>query len=295
MKFLLASSSLLAIGGGGIGIVDAFVVPPPSSSHRASSTTSLRMASGGRMNVRPIGIGSASPVTLITNQDLESVHDTSDEWIRTRTGITQRRVLVHDGNREGVIAMKEKTKVAIDAAEGEKEGEDGRRMVPENLRSLGIEASMNALAMSGISPSDIDVVICATSSPDDLFGDAPSIAHAIGCDSRRVVAFDLTAACSGFLFGIVTAGQYLNNNGGSSSKNALVIGQDALTRWVDWDDRNSCILFGDGAGAMVLTSSSASSSSGGDDDEGKGDDEGFGILGYAMHSNGGGYDDLKCK
>jgi 3-oxoacyl-[acyl-carrier-protein] synthase-3 len=244
------------------------------------------------MNVRPIGIGSASPRTLITNQDLESVHDTSDEWIRTRTGITQRRVLVHDGNRESVVAMRGNG-VVVEGETEEEEGE-GKAMVPENLRSLGIEASLNALRMSGISPSDIDVVICATSSPDDLFGDAPSIAHAIGCDSRRVVAFDLTAACSGFLFGIVTAGQYLDNGGGGS-RNALVIGQDALTRWVDWDDRNSCILFGDGAGAMVLTSSGDDGNDEGRGENQEGEDDGFGILGYAMHSNGGGYDDLKCK
>lgn len=146
-----------------------------------------------------------------------------------------------------------------------------------------LQAAKNAIKMSGIAPEDIHLVICATSSPDDLFGDAPSIASAVGC-TTRTVAFDLTAACSGFLFGIVTASMYLENG---ASKNALVIGADALTRWVDWDDRNSCILFGDGAGAMVLTSSK---SDGGDDEK----KDGFGILGYSMHSNGGGYDDLKC-
>ena len=144
-----------------------------------------------------------------------------------------------------------------------------------------LQAAKNAIKMSGIAPEDIHLVICATSSPDDLFGDAPSIASAVGC-TTRTVAFDLTAACSGFLFGIVTASMYLENG---ASKNALVIGADALTRWVDWDDRNSCILFGDGAGAMVLTSSKS------DGGEKK---DGFGILGYSMHSNGGGYDDLKC-
>lgn len=181
---------------------------------------------------------------------------------------------MHDGTRKVIDAT---------AKEEEEGSESEKKQVPETLRTLGIEAAQNALTMSGVDPTSIDVVICATSSPDDLFGDAPSIAHAIGCDSSKVVAFDLTAACSGFLFGIVTAGQYLNN--GSKNKNALVIGADALTRWVDWDDRNSCILFGDGAGAMVLTSD------GGEDAK---EEDGFGILGYAMHSNGGGYDDLKC-
>lgn len=219
------------------------------------------------MSVRPIGIGSAAPQTLITNVDLESVHDTSDEWIRTRTGIQERRVLVHEGTRS-VIEKSEDGEGVVDAE------------IPESLRTLGIEAAKNALAMSGTDPADIDLVICATSSPDDLFGDAPSIAHAIGCDSSKCVAFDLTAACSGFLFGIVTASQFLSNG---SAQNAIVLGADALTRWVDWEDRNSCILFGDGAGAMVL-------SKGEDGDS----EDGCGVLGYAMHSNGGGYKDLKC-
>ena len=226
------------------------------------------MASGGKMSVRPVGIGSAAPTTLITNVDLESVHDTSDEWIRTRTGIQERRVLVHDGTRSVIQTSSE-------------DGSTTDAEIDENLRTLGIEAANNAVSMSGISASDIDLVICATSSPDHLFGDAPSIAHAIGCDSEKCVAFDLTAACSGFLFGIVTASQFINNGNGGT-KNALVLGADALTRWVDWEDRNSCILFGDGAGAMVLSSSDG------------GDDDGFGVMGYAMHSNGAGHQDLKC-
>lgn len=230
----------------------------PSSQNQPT----LLKATGGPLSVRPIGIGSSAPSTTITNFDLESVHDTSDEWIRTRTGIEERKVLVHEGTRKVV--------------EGENEAAE-----KETLRTLGIDAARNAIKMSGISPADIHLVICATSSPDDLFGDAPSIAAAVGC-TTRTVAFDLTAACSGFLFGIVTASMYLENG---ASKNALVIGADALTRWVDWDDRNSCILFGDGAGAMVLTSSKV---------DGEKKDDGFGIMGYSMHSNGGGYDDLKC-
>ena len=222
--------------------------------------------------------GSAAPSTLITNVDLESVHDTSDEWIRSRTDIQQRRVLVHEGTRSVIQQAA--------AEEGGTEGGGGTvdTEIPETLRTLGIEAAKNALAMSGVSPVDVDMVICATSSPDDLFGDAPYIAHAVGCDSSRVVAFDLTAACSGFLFGIVTAGQFLNGNSGA--RNALVLGVDALTRWVDWEDRNSCILFGDGAGAMVLTSDSGDGESDGED--------GIGVLGYAMHSNGAGHKELKC-
>lgn len=259
----------------------AFVATPttPSFSSTTVSSSSSLSASGGKLSVRPIGIGSAAPQTLITNVDLESVHDTTDEWIRTRTGIQSRRVLVHEGTRKVLDVTASSTTTTEEKETTEKKVEE-EAAVPETLRTLGIEAAQHALSMSGISASSIDLVICATSSPDDLFGDAPSIAHAIGCDPSKVVAFDLTAACSGFLFGIVTAGQYLNHN----EKNALVIGADALTRWVDWDDRNSCILFGDGAGAMVLTSTTSSSK----------EEDGFGILGYAMHSNGGGYDDLKC-
>jgi 3-oxoacyl-[acyl-carrier-protein] synthase-3 len=168
------------------------------------------------------------------------VVETSDEWIRSRTGIGQRRVLVHG----------------------------------ESIQTLGSQAAKQALAMSGLKASDIDLVICATSSPEDLFGDATSIAADLECDGA--VAFDLTAACSGFLFGIITAGHFLE---GSSVKNALVVGADALSRWVDWDDRNSCILFGDGAGAMVLTSDSDSP----------------GVLGFSAHSNGKGYCDLNLR
>ena len=263
MRFLLAAIALL--GSSTNSVITAFTPINQHHHHSITTTTTTTLhAKGGKLSVRPIGIGSCAPSTVITNNDLESVHDTSDEWIRTRTGIQERRVLVHEGTRP-ILGEEDSTQ-------------------PETLRTLGIEAAKQALEMSGKSPSDIDLVICATSSPDDLFGDAPSIASAIGIEAGKCVAFDLTAACSGFLFGIVTASQFLTNG---ASQNALVLGADALTRWVDWDDRNSCILFGDGAGAMVLTSS--------DENEGlTGSEDGFGILGYAMHSNGGGYKDLNC-
>lgn len=197
------------------------------------------MATAGSLGCRPIGIGSAAPATVISNDDLENVVETSDEWIKSRTGISNRHVLQHE----------------------------------ESIKSLASEAGQQALEMSGIDPADIDLVICATSSSDDLFGDATSIAENLGCSNA--MGFDLTAACSGFLFGIVTAGQFLNNP--SNMKNALVVGADALSRWVDWDDRNSCILFGDGAGAMILT---------------KDDGDSPGVLGYSAHSRGSGYDKL---
>lgn len=145
----------------------------------------------------------------------------------------------------------------------------------ETLRDLAIKAGKAAIADAGIKAEDIDLVIVATSSPDDMFGDAPSVASGVGA-SKSAFAFDLTAACSGFLFATVTASQFLNNGG---HKTALVVGADALTRWVDWTDRNTCVLFGDGAGAMVLTSTESK-------------EEG-GILGFEMHSDGNGYCNLQ--
>jgi 3-oxoacyl-[acyl-carrier-protein] synthase III len=185
---------------------------------------------------------SAAPNTVVTNADLEGFVETSDEWIRTRTGIQERRVLTKG----------------------------------ETLRDLSIQAAKDALEMAGVAPEELGLVICASSSPDDLFGDAPSIANKLGCNSNTI-AYDLVAACSGFLFGVVTASKFLSAPGSQTTK-ALVIGADSLSRWIDWDDRNSCILFGDGAGAMVLEASDAP-----------------GILGYAAHSNGGGYCDLNAR
>lgn len=210
----------------------------------------LTMVTTGPMNCRPIGVGSAAPKTVVTNVDLEAVVETSDEWIRTRTGISSRHLLQHP---------------------------DGTEDEEENIRTLSVRAASNAVEMSGIDPLDIGLVICATSSPEDMFGDAPSVAAALGC--KNAFAYDLTAACSGFLFGTVTAGQFLNNG---AIKYAVVVGADALSRWVDWDDRNSCILFGDGAGAIVLEA----------DKEGTGES---GVLGSSLHSNGLGRLDLQCS
>lgn len=204
------------------------------------SSSSLQMVAGGVLGGRCIGIGSATPSTVVTNLDLEKVVDTSDEWIRTRTGISQRRVL-----QEG-----------------------------ESLRDLSTQAAQQALKMSGKSPEDIDVVVCCCSSPDELFGDATSIAAGLGCGTNTM-AFDLAAACSGFLFGVVTASQFLHSG---SASTVLVVGADALSRWVDWDDRNVCILFGDAAGAMVIER----------------DMDTPGVLGYATHSNGEGWKELNC-
>lgn len=222
--------------------------PTPSTPSASASTTSqLSMATSGQMACRPIGIGSAAPETIVTNTDLEAVVETNDEWIKTRTGISSRRVLLHE----------------------------------QKIHELAVQAGANALEMAGVDAEDIDVVICATSTPDDMFGDAPRIASELGC-TKKTVAFDITAACSGFLFSTVTAGKFLSGNGNTNQK-ALVIGADALSRWVDWDDRNSCILFGDGAGAMVLESCDSADASA------------SGVLGYSAHSNGLGAPDLNLS
>lgn len=243
----VATNAFLLLAGGSFQGSMAFA---PNSQGAVGTSSQLSMVQSGTLPCRPIGVGHAAPKTVVTNSDLESVVETDDEWIRTRTGISQRRVLTRG----------------------------------ESLRDLGIEAGKQALEMAGVSAEDIDIVICATSSPEDMFGDATAIAAEIGC-STHTMAFDLTAACSGFLFGSVTAGQYLSSPN-TKLKNALVIGADALSRCVDWEDRNACILFGDGAGAMVVTNQK--------DEDSDEDDILPGLLGYAAHSNGHGYGDLNC-
>ena len=158
------------------------------------------------------GCGSAAPESILTNDHLAQMVDTSDEWINTRTGMRNRHIASPS----------------------------------ESLSQLSAVAAQNAIAMSGISSTDIDLIVLATSTPDDLFGSACRIQGLIG--ATNAVAFDLTAACSGFLFALVTASQFIRSG---TYKNVLVIGADVLSRWVDWSDRTSCILFGDGAGAAI--------------------------------------------
>ena len=172
------------------------------------------------------GCGSATPSRSISNQDLGERVETSDEWIRTRTGIGARRVVGAD----------------------------------ESLSDLSLEAAKSALAMAGWSADSLDLILLATSTPDDLFGSAPRLQGSLG--ASNAAAFDLTAACSGFLFAVVTAAQYLRTG---AMRRILVVGADQLSRWVDWDDRRSCVLFGDAAGALVLEAS----------DDGLDDLEGF--------------------
>ncbi|MCC5609964.1 ketoacyl-ACP synthase III [Nostoc sp. CHAB 5834] len=182
------------------------------------------------LGVAITGSGSAVPATSLHNQILSEVVETSDEWIATRTGIRQRRLALPS----------------------------------ESLSVLATAASRNAIAASGIKPEDLDLILLATSTPDDLFGSACQVQAQLG--ATNAVAFDLTAACSGFVFGLVTAAQYIRTG---VYKNVLLIGADILSRWVDWEDRRTCVLFGDGAGAVVLQA-----------------DKSDRLLGFALKSDG---------
>ncbi|KAJ6946502.1 3-oxoacyl-[acyl-carrier-protein] synthase 3 A [Populus alba x Populus x berolinensis] len=161
-----------------------------------------------------VGCGSALPSLQISNNDLAKIVDTSDEWISVRTGIRNRRVIT---------------------------GKD-------SLITLSAEAASKALQMAGVDPDDLDLVLMCTSTPEDLFGSAPQVQKALGC-KRNPLAYDITAACSGFVLGLVSAACHIRGGG---FKNVLVIGADTLSRYVDWTDRGTCILFGDAAGAVVV-------------------------------------------
>ncbi len=159
------------------------------------------------------GSGSATPEVALDNHQLERMVETSDEWITARTGIRERHIVDAQGC----------------------------------LSAIASTAAQKAIAMAGIAPTDLDLIILATSTPDDLFGTATQIQHLLG--APQAVAFDMTAACSGFVFGMVTASQFIRTG---AYRNVLLIGADILSRWVDWTDRGTCILFGDGAGAVVM-------------------------------------------
>jgi len=138
----------------------------------------------------------------------------------------------------------------------------------ETLGSMCISAAQQALERANVAAADVDLVLLATSTPDDLFGSATSVAAGLGAD--KAVAFDLTAACSGFVFALITAAQYFR---GGTVSTAVVIGADALSRWVDWADRGTCVLFGDGAGAVVLRATDLEQDS---------------LIGFEMGSDGAG-------
>ncbi|HEX9796090.1 MAG TPA: beta-ketoacyl-ACP synthase III [Anaerolineales bacterium] len=163
------------------------------------------------------GWGMAVPERIMTNDDLAKIVDTSDEWIVSRTGIRERRIA------------------------GDK----------ETTASLATKAAFRALDRTDLHPHDIDMVIVATATPEHLFpATACLVQDAIGAINAG--AFDLSAACSGFIYGVSLASEAIR---GGAIRNAVVIGSETLSRFIDWDDRETCILFGDGAGAIVLQAS----------------------------------------
>lgn len=163
------------------------------------------------------GLGTCLPECVVTNDDLSRRMDTSDEWIRTRTGIGQRRL----------------------AAEG------------QETSSMGAEAAQAALADAALTAQDIDVIVCATMSPDMLFPSTACLIQSL-LGIPRVPAFDLTAACSGFLYALEVGKGLLS---GGSYRRALVIGSEKMSSILDWEDRGTCVLFGDGAAACILETS----------------------------------------
>ncbi len=182
------------------------------------------------------GWGMAVPSRVLTNVELEKIVDTDDEWIQSRTGIRQRH-----------IASEE-----------------------ESTATLARDAALNALRVANLNPTDIDLIIVSTSSPEHIF---PATACLVqdGIGASHAGAFDLSAACSGFIFALDMATQAIRSG---SIQNAVVIGAETLSRFVNWQDRNTCILFGDGAGAFVLQAG----------------DEPGGLISSVMRSDGSGGD-----
>ena len=193
------------------------------------------------MNVKIIGTGSAIPKRRVTNQELSRMMDTSDEWIRTRTGIEARHI-------------------AVEAT----------------TTGLATEAAKRALAMAETEPEEIDIIIAATVTADKFLPNLScEVQSALG--ACRAVAFDVSAACSGFLYAVDIARRYLEAGG---SRRALVIGAETLSRIMDWSDRSTCVLFGDGAGAAVLEADEA--------------EEHAGILSTVLGTDGAGGMVLRC-
>jgi len=179
------------------------------------------------------GVGSCLPERILTNAELAQTVETSDSWIRERTGIGERRI----------------------AAEG------------EYTSHLGAAAARSALDNAGMTAEDIDLIVVATTTPDHTFpATATIIQHQLGVEQGA--AFDIQAVCSGFIYGIKVVDAMLRSGG---AKNALLIGAETFSRILDWEDRTTCVLFGDGAGAMVLSAETGSDK---------------GILGSFIRSNG---------
>ena len=177
------------------------------------------------------GTGAYLPARVVTNQELAARIDTSDEWIRERTGIAQRHVAADD----------------------------------ESCSDLALHASRNALSAAGLSPKDIGLIIVATTTPDMIFPSTACILQS-KLGAGDCPAFDVQAVCSGFVYALATADALMRTNG---IAHALVVGAEVYSRILDWNDRSTCVLFGDGAGAVVLSAS-----------------EQAGIIGSRLHADG---------
>jgi len=180
------------------------------------------------------GWGMYAPSRILTNDELSTMVETSDEWIVTRTGIRERRIAADD----------------------------------ETTTTLSVNAARDAMAVAGIEASELDLVIVATCSPDyPLPATGVLVANELG--ARRAAGFDMQAACSGFVFGLATATSFIRSG---MYRNVLLVGVEVLSRFIDWTDRNTCVLFGDGAGAVILQAS----------------DQPGGLLGFDLYSDGNG-------
>jgi 3-oxoacyl-[acyl-carrier-protein] synthase-3 len=166
-----------------------------------------------------IGVGEYLPEKILTNQDLEKMVDTSDEWITTRTGIKERHIAKKD----------------------------------EATSDLATKAAKEALINAGIKATDLDLLIVATITPDMQFPATACFVQA-NLGAKKAICFDISAACAGFIYGIAVAKQFISRG---RCKNALVIGAEILSTITDWQDRGTCVLFGDGAGACVLSENSS--------------------------------------
>jgi len=178
------------------------------------------------------GTGACLPDRILTNADLERMVDTSDDWITTRTGIRERRIARED----------------------------------EPMSFFASRAAREALRASGVAPGELDLVICATVTPDmPIPASACIIQHQLG--ARNAAAFDMSAGCSGFIYGLAVADRFLASG---AYRSALLIGAELLSKYTDWTDRSTCVLFGDGAGAVVLTAGEGPS----------------GVLATSLHADG---------
>jgi 3-oxoacyl-[acyl-carrier-protein] synthase III len=184
------------------------------------------------MHSKIIGTGSYLPVKVLSNFDLEKIVDTTDEWIVSRSGIHERHI----------------------AADG------------EMTSDLALQASLRAIEMAGISPDEIDLIIVATTSPDKMFPSTACILQDKLGIQNGGAAFDMQAVCGGFVYALNTADLYIR---GGQAKTVLIVGAEVMSRMLDWSDRTTCVLFGDGAGAVILQAS-----------------ETRGILAAKLHSDG---------